>query len=349
MELTPLKTPGKRRRDKAPTAAPAAKRPKRVKRLAPNSERKKPFEVKASLLEKTIPLEIFERIFWYSENANLPLASPLIGRLLSGLPTLRETFICAFAPTWDLRYGYGDIHEVQEAGTQKDRTGPEWYEGNPDFQSALLEQPWATVPFIYNCWDFWARQHANDTPLPYCKEWLRADSDITNERHSFSRRYEWFRQEKYSPEKPKSSWLVHQKTRIPNSLLVGPWNAEDIQKLFWLVRAGASLSPPDQNWEITHQGFRNAAPTDVEDMRNFTHVKLDALKLLAFLDIFKSWPEHVGREEARLAESICDNAGESPFSRGTWVWIWSSVEAYRRAGVSIHVTRIRGSTAFGSA
>ena len=133
MELTPIKVRGKRQRggNEVAVVVPEKRRKASVKSKLQRSQRsQRSRESKASYLEK-IPLEILERILWYSENVNLPRSSPLVGRLLSGHSTLRETFIVAFQPTWDAWFG--------SVGHRDDLTRPT--EGNPEFQvsSNLLQ------------------------------------------------------------------------------------------------------------------------------------------------------------------------------------------------------------------
>lgn len=73
---------------------------------------------------------------------------------------------------------------------------------------------------------------------------------------------------------------VHPGTKIPMSLLSGPFESDDgsidmgvekMQRLFWLVRGGACLQE-DQTWEATRTGFQhimqlvaNAGPRDASD------------------------------------------------------------------------------------
>lgn len=132
MDLTPIKTRGKRRRTGESLVVAPVKRAKtnsdskrNVKQAKASVLEKKPQnsvlekkpqdsvlekKPKASVLEKKVPLEIMEQLLWLSGNFNLPRASPRIGRLLSGQSTLEITFIRAFEPTWDDEwdiYGWG--------------------------------------------------------------------------------------------------------------------------------------------------------------------------------------------------------------------------------------------------
>lgn len=145
MELTPIKIPLKRRRKGEAAVVPGSSttrknvgkhRPKKRNRTEQRTGGEGHL-IKASYFEKEVPLEVLERIFWLSENINLPLASLRFGRLLSGRPTLRESFISAFAPTWEIWHGcvkgsQRPMHCIQSyAGWEDDSIR---WGGSPDFQ-----------------------------------------------------------------------------------------------------------------------------------------------------------------------------------------------------------------------
>lgn len=113
MELTPLKIRGKRQRRKGdpplppkpPSMSKKADRERRIRRIMLKKQQKAKPKPQASYLEKELPLEIIERIFWASENVNFAKSSLRVGRLLSGPATRRATFLHAFGPTWDVWFG----------------------------------------------------------------------------------------------------------------------------------------------------------------------------------------------------------------------------------------------------
>jgi hypothetical protein len=72
----------------ASATAPAPARRARTKRPVP--------------FDKRFPLEVIERIFFYSMNFNLPRASPRFGWMLSSRHTLRDLIFAAFGPQWNL-------------------------------------------------------------------------------------------------------------------------------------------------------------------------------------------------------------------------------------------------------
>ncbi|KAI1744572.1 hypothetical protein F4680DRAFT_405335 [Xylaria scruposa] len=310
MELTPIRVRGKRRaKGEQPVVAPPIKRPKTDRSQKKQAKDRRP---KASEIEKSMPLEILERIFWLSENVNLPRAGPRLGRLLSGRSTLRETFITAFEPTWNLWFGRvaQGSRRYQEREEDVDQCG-----GNPSFQSDLLACSWATIDMILDCRDIWVRRHARTRSFQYPALWgdpiepnpyTGSDtavgmSDMEEARFSFYRDYNAFRNieclstyseaSKYykSESNPDIRIEVHRFTEIPDDLLTGPWDEASLQKFFWLVQAGACLST-GQTWEVTREGFSNA-------MSDQCTPNLTVIRLLNILGAFMTWPSYVRKQE----------------------------------------------------
>ncbi|KAI5925786.1 hypothetical protein F4810DRAFT_708299 [Camillea tinctor] len=350
MLLTPINIRGKRRRKDDPSTL----LPKR-KRSATGSKQKskKPRPSKVSFIEKEIPLEVLERIFWLSENVNLLRASPRFGRLLSGPPTLRKTFLNAFGPTWDVWYGCvrdarpgsHTIHSYAGWEDDVDRFG-----GNPEFQSAILEYPWTNISCILNCWDLWVQLHARGRHFEHSQIWNSPESpsigvpagiydDTQGARRYFFQDYHDFRQVEelkrpdlvalYHRGQRSVTWIeVHPNTRIPDFLLMGPWNEEALQKLFWLVRAGARLSP-DQTWELTLQGFHNA----IDDANPSTtgSLNLTVLRLFDILKAFETWPQYIRQEEYdkidRMSSTLLDSSKETRYKYSYILTLMSDSES----------------------
>ncbi|TGJ84903.1 hypothetical protein E0Z10_g3879 [Xylaria hypoxylon] len=322
MELTPIRVRGKRRtREEELLVTPARKRfhkdPSRKKQAGVR-------RLKASNVERSMPLEVLERIFWLSENVNFPRASPRLGRLLSGSSTLRETFLSAFGPTWEVWFGcihgqsndFPVIHSYEGWEEDAERFG-----GNPSFQSDLLACSWTTIDMILDCRDIWVRRHARKLPFEYFSLWGNpispisytgsgatvGISDIKEARCYFYYDYHAFRnveqQSSYSEgveyrmERNPRTWIeVHRSTEIPDDLITGPWDECSLQKLFWLVQAGARLSS-GQAWEVTREGFRNA----ISDRHA---PNLTVMRLLHILGAFQNWPRHVKEEEFHKVDSV---------------------------------------------
>jgi len=296
---------------------------------------------RASYFEREVPLEVLESIFWHSENINLPLSSLRFGWVLSGRPTLRQTFINAFAPTWDAWHGY-----VQTFAGPGPRTfsldgveaDPGEWAGNPEFQSALLRQPWADIEMILESEQFWCNRFARDRLSEPARLWgqVRPRIDTADSlqpeslvRDEFIHDYAAFRQaeEKRLPlqasdiNTSSTYVLVHKDTQIPDDLLTGPWPDEkSLQKLFWLTRAGCQLAE-DQTWEVTLEGFRNAVwgrsgastrPSRLELSQSGHKVNLTVVRIFVALGAFTLWPHWVMREELyKLVEKLQDTTGHT--------------------------------------
>ncbi|KAI0548506.1 hypothetical protein F4679DRAFT_596764 [Xylaria curta] len=321
MELTPIRVRGKRRaRGEQPIIALPIKRLK-----TDRSQKKQPKDrrPKASEIEKSMPLEILERIFWLSENVNLPRAGPRLGRLLSGPSTLRGTFISAFGPTWEVWFGrvarstaFPPVHSYARREEDADQ-----FSGNPSFQSDLLACSWTTIDMILDCRDIWVRRHARTRSFQYPALWgdpvepnsytasgaVVGMGDMKEARSSFYRDYNAFRNierlstyseaSRYRSERnPNTRIEVHRFTEIPDDLLTGPWDEASLQKLFWLVQGGARLSP-GQTWEVTLEGFSNA-------MSDECAPNLTVIRLLDILGAFLKWPGYVRKQEYDKIDTV---------------------------------------------
>ncbi|OTA54629.1 hypothetical protein K449DRAFT_389084 [Hypoxylon sp. EC38] len=329
MELTPINVPGKRRRsNKAAADAPRKKK----KKTKSKSSRRKAREEKLPPRLEYMPLEILENIFFLSRNANLPLSSLAIGRRLSNELTRRDFFILAFESTWN-----------RSLGVDVDGFGNTLPKDDPKLQSELLKQPFANITFILTCWDRFVMKFAESQIAqgkPFDKKHITLWGDPHNERNvkldpedgmlinpkkasdcfwhdyaAFRRidllnheNLEWFARERLegNPAYEFQPLLqVHPKTRIPDSLLdPSTWNQEAFQKLFWLVRAGAELSP-DQTWEVTLPAFRHIAPmrqsrTSLVRTPRPDKVNLAAVRLFDYLEVYDNWPMGTVQEEARI-------------------------------------------------
>ncbi|KAH8662204.1 hypothetical protein BX600DRAFT_551016 [Xylariales sp. PMI_506] len=279
---------------------------------------------RVSYLERQLPLEIIERIFWMSENVGFLRAGARIGYLLSGEPTRRETFLRAFGPTWDTWLGCVEDPErpiVSYVGWENDANR---FGGNPEFQSALLEFRWLDIEFILRCQDIWVQRHRH---THYRKLWGNDEendngpslaftsnlhppgtaldlSDISTRRYfeedfaSFCAR---LGEELPPPGSHRSLIEVHRHTRIPDILLTGPLDKPGTQKLFWLLRAGARLVE-DQTWETTLEGYHHALGSLTKPLPG-NSINLPVIKML-FLLGGNHWPSHVAREEFEKLQAL---------------------------------------------
>ncbi|KAK8099261.1 uncharacterized protein PG998_012502 [Apiospora kogelbergensis] len=315
MELTPIRIPGKRRKRGEP-AAPSKKTKRSVTRdqtMKKQKSKSKPAKPLASYLERELPLEILERIFWASETANLAKASPRIGHMLSGLSTRRATFLNAFGPTWDVWFGclksgpgVKSYYSWQEDSSR--------FGGSPEFQSALLEYSWVDVSFITECWDLWVKRHGRNRFYQHEKLWGNPDtanrldcgggpddskgSTPLSGMAYFLHDYDSF----VAKSAHDMTYLgdhtslieVHCDTEIPEKLLTGPWDEESVKKLFWLVRAGARLSAT-QTWEVTLEGYHTALAEETEPPTG--RINIPVIRLLLKLGGADHWPKNVLSKE----------------------------------------------------
>ncbi|EGY19781.1 hypothetical protein VD0002_g6085 [Verticillium dahliae] len=252
MPLTALKVRGKR------NSAAQQKKKHRAhpydRQASSSSEPTRPLRHrrprKTSLLERQLPLEILEHIFYLSENVAFPRCSPLLGRLLSGRPTLLGAVIAAFAPTWHAGYGI-DTRRALGFHWSRSLTAGErarcraieegLHPGNPAFQSALVACRWADAATFLEAQAQWARRFAADRPPPAPLLAL-AEDDADDENGTW----------------PTPLYRdVHPHMRIPDPLLAGPWSPQDALLLRWLRRGGARFHA-SQSWELKLRGLRAA-------------------------------------------------------------------------------------------
>lgn len=176
-----------------------------------------------------------------------------------------------------------------------------------------MQYQWVDISFILGCIDFWAHRNARNRFYIHHKLW--GDPDSSNRLQDdpggigtfksagayFQHDYDAFCSksgEELSSLSGDASWLeVHRETQIPDHLLTGPWDEEAVQKLFWLVRAGARLSA-DQTWETTLEGYHNAMA--VRSKSPASKINLPVIRLLLTLG-GSHWPEYIaGSEFERL-------------------------------------------------
>ncbi|KAI1100878.1 hypothetical protein F4804DRAFT_317787 [Jackrogersella minutella] len=307
MELTPIKARGKRRRGNHNTTITPILN-KKLKAKSKSNRRKLPKDKPAPEEKKPdlehMPLEILEQIFFLSENVNLPRASHRIGKILSGYSTKREAFISGFKFYWD-------VYLKLEGLFYHDNFDPD----NHEFQSSLLAYSWANIQFILECWDMHYQRRKQAVPgfigtlQCSCSDGnvIKRPSDGFRDHYAEFSQIEHVNQHNYQSlfqnMRPHYHTRLHDRTRIPDSLLTSPLDDEGLKKLFWLVRSNIELSP-DQTWEVTLQAFQHATPSC--SRLNFT-----AVRLLDNMSTFTTWPLHILLEELKRLESLASALEES--------------------------------------
>ncbi|KAK9414263.1 hypothetical protein SUNI508_02362 [Seiridium unicorne] len=310
MELTPIRIPGKRRRKgEPPIVFDTIPRKEKGKGKSKRTKRQKVVKPRASYLERQLPLEIMERIFWMSENVNFAKSGPRVGHLLSGESTRRATFMQAFGHTWDVWFGCHSDNDTGIRSYHGWQEDPARFGGNPDFQSALLRYSWVDVSFILDCMDAWVKRSARNRFFQHQKLWGDSNSlrkldddpggfgNFRSARQYFEHDYDAFCS-KVHHDLPAlngqpSLIEIHPDTQIPDNLLTGPWDEGATQKLFWLVRAGARLSA-DQTWETTLEGYHKAIAGNSEFRDG--DINLPVIRLILILG-GNHWPQYVADSE----------------------------------------------------
>ncbi|CAK7266884.1 hypothetical protein SEPCBS57363_002317 [Sporothrix epigloea] len=105
--------------------------------------------------DQCFPPEIIERIFFYSDNLNLALASPRLGVMLSSRHTLRSLVIQSFAPIWDLTQYSGHSRRKRArsnigASLLFDLVVPH--------KNKILTLPWAKMDLMLEALQFWLQK-----------------------------------------------------------------------------------------------------------------------------------------------------------------------------------------------
>ncbi len=66
---------------------------------------------------ESMPIELLQIIFHHSENLNLPICAPRIGRKLSSKYTLQQTIMSHFGPSWT--YSFIEVYSFYKADQNK--------------------------------------------------------------------------------------------------------------------------------------------------------------------------------------------------------------------------------------
>ncbi|KAI9904043.1 hypothetical protein N3K66_000572 [Trichothecium roseum] len=222
----------------------------------------------------TLPAEILENILLYSTNLSLPKAHPLIGLKLSQKATLIRLFIWAFHETWDGWFGFPTAKTLLGPHINVHGKEQTTVDGDHDLQTALLRQPWATTDFILQAQQTWAESYGRGRWYQHSLPWNEEPIDLKHSHHGghchFDSRkcfeVDYQQALKWAPFQSSSyPWGyqdVHPKAQAPTDLLTGPWNDEQLRRLFWLTRGGLmgfnARGDNAPSWEIKLQFLRNA-------------------------------------------------------------------------------------------
>ncbi|KAI8722320.1 hypothetical protein NCS52_00375500 [Fusarium sp. LHS14.1] len=334
MVLTPVRIRGKR---KAPSGNKPSKlrpnpstddngpSPKKMKRSLSNVLASRSLRGRPTL--QSLPAEVLEIIFLYSASLALPRSSPIIGAKLSGRATLLRHFMWTFHDTWIDWFGI-----PVNCNTSREDVG-----GDPRLQSEVFELPWVKIEFILQAQQTWADTHAKDRYFEHClpkhdteKNPLTHTSDHPiqghkgefNARQCFEADYEVV--SSWEPVKDVECWAqcdVHPEFRAPRSLLTGPWDEEQLRRLFWLRRAGWGFHWDGESvdWESRLECLRNAfidAPVPSVLITN----------LLDLLQLGQGLPTDILQKERRRIEQRLEWGADDAAGREVLREVYSGTE-----------------------
>ncbi|KAK7402866.1 hypothetical protein QQX98_011396 [Neonectria punicea] len=339
MTLTPIRIRGKRKSKASTTSNPPSAlcdslnplpgRAKKMKRSISTVISDRSSCYRPSL--DALPAEILEKIFLYSANLSLPRAARLIGAKLSGRVTLLRFFIWAFHDTWNQWFGIpvrGDVLFGPELKYPERRI----CDGDPVLQSAILQLPWANIDFILQAQQTWANIYAKGRWYQHSIDWDINDDGLPTHHHDDSHDFDggfdhfdarlcfevdYRKALSWQPfEANIQPWGfrdVHPLTRVPTSLITGPWNDEQQRRLLWLTRGGAlnlggeghAPSPP---WEVRIEFLRNAV------------INAPDPNVLVCNCLVRSWmyfglPPDIVRQELRQIRQRIEWGGDTPTGR----------------------------------
>jgi len=144
-------------------------------------------------------------------------------------------------------------------------------DANRSRQSAILRCPWMKVPLLLDAQQLWHRRHGRDRHFQHLLglDLLDASSHgsggfghvhsikecFQQEHHAFKDSAKQLKLTPYYAGRERRTHMdVHPLTRIPESLLVGPFNRDGCDLLFWLMKGGARITAQD-SWEVREGPF----------------------------------------------------------------------------------------------
>ncbi|KAK3298293.1 uncharacterized protein B0H64DRAFT_438782 [Chaetomium fimeti] len=359
MKLTPIKVKGKGGQLKKwkPPPPPQARASKRRRddddegNGSNDGSRRRRFKSKkpAAPLEE-LPTEILERIILVSRNLNILRSSLRIGYRFSSRAFLTELLEAAFAPTWDVWFGYdkdtvchSDERLLQELGNSR-VLDPDWVPGDPDFQSAVFACKWVNTALILEAQQKWYRRHGGPgnlhehlNPLgrsraEYALALRASRGGLDDMAVHFEKDWERFKgscAELFAMDKPKSAdvntvWEqpvymeLHPLTRVPERLLTTPFNWETAKATYWLVRGGGQLLAGQMSsWELTKRGYDRIMSLADQQLI------LVLLVLWVKLRVFDYWPEFLLEQELDTSQQM-QQSGTSA-DRKLWWWTFELI------------------------
>ncbi|TLD21968.1 hypothetical protein PspLS_07877 [Pyricularia sp. CBS 133598] len=277
---------------------------------------------------RDLPEWFLVEVFLTERNFSFPRCSGFIGRILSHPYVFRRLIAEAFAPTWDNWFGCAAEEVVSYSMPVAYQMGVhdlERFGGDPKLQTSILEQKWLTTARLLQAQHVWLATGRRPQPIFYRvpspflqaphrrkapgfgREGFIKDEDFQAQ-SQFDLEFDKVvlaedEEDEEKVQQPYPNMLeVHPETSIPDRLITGPWVEEDLRLLFWLGRAGATLSE-NQSWELVVEALdrmiamarlsRPGSP-DHESTRNMVG------RIVSLFELFDIWAKLPAREWAAL-------------------------------------------------
>lgn len=186
----------------------------------------------------------------------------------------------------------------------------------------MLELPWARIDLILQAQQAWAdrygrrRWYQHSVPLQ-----LHGPAHATggyfhfNARECFEADYQQFKRWRpfFGASLQWRSRDVHPRTRMPMDLVTGPWDEEQMRRLFWLSRGGINMGDKSQAtppWEVKMQCLDSAIVSATRPNRLVVNCLMQDW-------IFTDLPDDLVRVQLAALDRRMEWGGDSPDDRLT--------------------------------
>lgn len=278
---------------------------------------------------ESLPAELLESILLYSCNLSLPRSSPLIGAKLSQRATFLRLFIWSFHDTWNQWFGIPASQTVHHVSSSEDEDSVPCH-GDPVLQSAVLDLPCVDIDFILQAQQTWADRYARDRWYSHSSPWHQTNDEVGHVHagghgHFDARAcFEVDYQQAVKLALPFRQWPewraqdVHPLVRMPTALITGPWNDEQLRRLFWLTRGGIMMDHKDRPlppWEIKLKCLENAVISAPEPNALVANCLMGCW-------IYVYLPREVVARQLTALERRIQWGADSPESKKILRWAW---------------------------
>ncbi|KAF4583022.1 hypothetical protein GQ602_006166 [Ophiocordyceps camponoti-floridani] len=290
--------------------------------VAQHPHRLVPHQIQDSVL-------LLSSILLYSCNLSLPRSSPLIGAKLSQRATFLRLFIWSFHDTWNQWFGIPASQTVHHVSSSEDEDSVPCH-GDPVLQSAVLDLPCVDIDFILQAQQTWADRYARDRWYSHSSPWHQTNDEVGHVHagghgHFDARAcFEVDYQQAVKLALPFRQWPewraqdVHPLVRMPTALITGPWNDEQLRRLFWLTRGGIMMDHKDRPlppWEVKLKCLENAVISAPEPNALVANCLMGCW-------IYVYLPREVVARQLTALERRIQWGADSPESKKILRWAW---------------------------